>query len=316
MSNRKSKSYNKQKAVKGPRQKSRARRAPLDDAAASYARLLVDPCNAPLAQPVYPGGDSGFLFRAESFVTFGNGATDTSGVVHWTPGYVNSNATELISAGTTGGSVSGSLGNFTQSPGRSFLTANAKGVRCVAACMKVTYPGAENGRSGRVHFGLTQAGMLDTAVSVTPDNVAQTLQHYSRTPAETIEIIWKPNISDTEFNDPTEGASPAIRDRKAAITVAWAGLPASVGLTFHLTAVYEWTPAVGLGVGHNTLGKARSRNSLDDVLDFLVASGFGFVRNSAAAVGQGLAAGVLDTVSRAFGLMPAQSRSRSALTYH
>lgn len=313
--NNKAKASNKKKTGRTPRRRVKSS-PPLDDAAASYARLLADPCNATLVQPVYPGGDAGFLFRAESFITFGNNATDTSGVVHWTPGYVNSGSTELIFGASTGGGASTTLSTSVASPGRTFLTANAKGARCVAACMKVTYPGAENGRAGRVHFGLTQAGMLDTGVAVAPDSVAQTLQHYSRTPAETIEIIWKPNISDTEFNDPSEGASPVIRDRKASITVSWAGLPTAVGLTFHFTAVYEWTPAVGLGVGHNTLGKARSRNTLDDVLDFLVDSGFGFVRNSAAAVGQGLATGVLNSVSRAFGLMPAQARSRSALTYH
>lgn len=292
----------------------RPQRRALDSLGASYAKLLMDPCNGPLVHPVYPGGDAGFLFRAESFGTFGTSAGETAGCVHWVPGYPNLNGTDLIANGAAGGGVAANLGNFTNSPGRAFLQANAKGVRCVAACMKVTYPGAENGRSGRVHYGHTQASMLESGTSVTADNVAQALQHYSRTPAETIELIWKPNISDTEFVDPTEG-STTIRDRRSAMTVAWVGLPATVGLTFHFTAVYEWTPAIGLGVGYNTTGKNASANTLDDVLDVLIASGFGFVRNSAAAVGGGMAMGALNAISRAFGIMPATSRQRANLTY-
>lgn len=287
----------------------------LDAGGAAYARLLMDPCNAPLVHPVYPGGDAGFLFRAESFSNFGGGVGETAGTFHWTPGYVNASTSELIVNGSVAGGTTGSFVINSSSPGRGFLTSNSKGMRCVAACVKVTYPGAESTRAGRVHYGLTNAGMIDVGNSLTPDAVAQTLQHYSRTPAETFEIIWKPNVADTEFNDPTETSGALIRDRKSSVTVSWAGLPAAIGLTFHMTAIYEWTPATGLGVGHNALGKNQSRNTLDDVVDSVIKSGFGFVRNSAAAVGYGIGAGVTNTVARAFGSMPARPMSRNVLVY-
>lgn len=296
------------------RQSFKVRAAPntrtLDDRGLAFARLLVDPCNAPLVGPVYPGGDAGFLFRAESFFTLGTAALETSGIVHWTPGYVNSTNTELLSGTSAGGGATTTMTGRTDNPGKTFLATNARGVRCVAACMKVTYPGAESARAGRVHFGSTQASSVDSGNVITPDSVAQLLQNYSRTPADTIELVWKPNIADTEFNDPAESAGPVIRDRKSALTVAWAGLPASVGLTFHLTAVYEWTPALGLGVGHNTNGKVQSRNSLDDVLDYVIQRGFKWARSAAMEAGNHVIPALAATVSNTFGIMPANMRTR------
>lgn len=284
----------------------------LDSGAMDYARLLADPCNAPLVHPVYAGGDAGFLFRAESFVTFGTLAGETAGVVHWTPGYVNASGTQLLALGSAAGGTAGTAASFgSSSPGNAFLTSNARGVRCVAACLKVTFPGSESARAGRVHYGHTQAGLLDLSDSVTPDNIAQTLQHYSRTPTDTIELIWKPGAADTEFNDPGSSAHGQLRDRKGSITVAFAGLPAAVGLTFHLTAVYEWTPAPGLGVAHNALGKNRSRNTLDDVVDSLIAGGFTFARQAGGAMLNGAAAATVGLMQRTFGLMPAQGRVRA-----
>jgi hypothetical protein len=287
----------------------------LDEAAARYAQLMADPCNAPLVHPVYPGPDAGFLFRAESFATHGTVAGETAGFLHWTPGYVNFNGSELVGGGAATAATAVTVAGLAGQPGKSFLTANAKGLRCVAACLKVSFPGAETARAGRIHYGHTTAGMMDLGLSTAPDNVAQTLQHYGRTPTDIIEIVWRPNVADTEFNDPGEGASAVIRDRKSSITVAWAGLPAAVGLTFHFTAVYEWTPAVGLGIGHNSLGMARSSNSLDEVVTTLRDTGFRFVRNFGAGVAHvggnmgGVAA--MAAMQSAFGLMPAFGRSRT-----
>lgn len=313
----KSKSKRSRKVVRPKASRKRAprqRMLALDAQAAAYARLLADPCNAPIVHPIYPGGDAGYLFRAESFGTFGQGAGITSGVVHWTPGYVNASDTQLLTmaAATSGTGVTLAVAApNTLTPGKAFLTANARGCRCVAACLKVTYSGAESNRSGRVHYGLTTAGLADLGQGVTADEVAQTLQHFTRTPAESFEIIWKPSVGDTEFNDPSEAASAVIRDRKSAITVAFAGLPANVGLTFHFTAVYEWTPAAGQGIGHNALGKARSRNSLDDVIDVLVQGGFTFVRHAGGMAGAVLGNAITSGISRTFGIIPARQMTRS-----
>jgi len=282
-------------------------RTALDEKGSGYARLLMDPCNAPLVHPVYPGGEAGFLFRAESFITWGTSAGTTSGVVHWTPGYVNSSGTMMITCDSVNGTTSQTMtaaNPLTITPGQAFLASNARGARCVAACVKLIYPGSESTRAGRVHYGLTQGGMLDVGNTTTVDQVAQTLQHFSRTPTEPIEIVWKPNIADTEFNDPAEVSNQQIRDRKSAITFAFVGLPATVGMTAHFTAVYEWTPAVGQGVAHNALGKNTSRNTLDQVLDTLIQGGFQFVKHAGGAAGGMLGQALVSGVSQIFGQMP------------
>lgn len=308
--------------VKGAPQRQMRRRRPgkgrpripraLDAPAQQYAALLMDPCNSAIVPPIYPGSDSGFLFRAESFATFGASATSTAGIVHWVPGYVNSNNTQLIAgdsaAGTSGATMAAS--GAVISPGTVFLQANAKSCRCVAACVKVSYPGNEQGRSGRIHYGHTAAALLDGGVTVNPDNVSQTLQNYTRTPPEIIELTWKPAIADTEFNDPAEAASAALRDRKSAITVSWAGLPVNTGLTMHFTAVYEWTPTTGLGIGHNSSGKARSSNTLDDVVDAVLDTGYKFAGQVGTGMGVGATHAAATYIAQVFGRMPSVGAAR------
>jgi hypothetical protein len=285
--------------------RSRGGGAVLDGAATEYARLLMDPCGARIVHPIFPGGDAGYLFRADSFVTVGVGATDTCGIVHWCPGYLNASNSDLIggSAATATTSIT-TIAVSPSSPGKVFLQTQARGVRCVAACLKVTFPGNEAQRAGRIHYGQTTAGLFDVGEGVTTDNVAQALQHYTRTPADIIEMIWRPNIADTEFNDASATSSAQVRDRKSALTMAYAGLPAGVGLTLHFTAVYEWTPATGVGIGHNTMGKAVSRNTLDDVLDAIKSTGFQYIRQAAMTAGQSAMAGAMASVYGRMGAIP------------
>jgi hypothetical protein len=174
--------------------------------------------------------------------------------------------------------------------------------------MKLTYPGTESGRSGRVHYGHTAAGYLDDTqvVASGADGVANNLQHYTRTPPEVIEIVWKPSLSDATFCDPTAQSQAQLRDAKAAITVAFAGFPVGVALTVHMTAIYEWTPQVATGVSQNVNGKARSRNSMDDVLDSLISRGFTFVRDSMSH----MASSAASQIAAGFGLMPSRAYGR------
>lgn len=298
----------------------KTRRA-LDAKALEYARLLVDPCAAPLCHPVYPGGDSGFLFRVESVNTFANASGNNAGYVHWTPGYVNGSTTEMIAAGGAGSTTA--LINVTvpSNPGRQFLIDNASAVRCVAACMKITYPGSEQNRSGRIHYGHTQAGLIDFGDSITVDDLAPNLQHYGRTPPDTLELVWRPGIADVEFNDPSATASATIRDRKTSLTAAWAGLPNTIGMTVHFTAVYEWLPKTGKGLAANMAGKNTSTNTMDEVLDEINRY-FPWVRGAlhattaaAGAFGRGVGQGAINTLfgtmATAYGLMPARQGAAS-----
>lgn len=278
----------------------------LDSAAASYANLLVDPCNAALVPPIFPGGGSGFLFRGESFFTLGTNVGNKAGFLSWTPSYVNSTSSEVVVGISTDGNTAVTAGTNSGAPARTFLSNNARAARCIAACLKVTFPGAESVRSGRIHFGHVAGGNVDVGDTFSPDAVAQLLVNYSRTPTDTIELFWKPDIADVEFTDPGAASSAVIKDRKSALAVAWAGLPDAVGLTFHLTAVYEWMPSQALGVGNNTKGKAVSRNTLDEVIDF-VNSRFDWVKHNLG----GLDMRTVVTTAAAFGAMPTVQRARA-----
>jgi len=285
----------------------------LDKAGMDYLRLLTDPCGAPLTHPIYPGGDAGYLFRADTIATFGGGATETSGIVHWTPGYPNSSNTTLLVGASANDNTTVTLANNGNWPGQTFLNTNARGARCVAACVRVTYPGSESGRSGRIHFGQCPAGSYDDTATIKPKDAAVLLQHYSRTPTETVEVIWRPAVGDFDMVDPSEVASAQQRDRKSAVNVVWAGLPTTTGMVFHFIAVYEWVPVPGLGATTNVIGKARSKNSFDDVLDYAIERGEKFVRYAGMAGIDYLGNALANAVSRQFGTMPAALKSMSRL---
>lgn len=311
MAKAKVKSRSARKSAKRPRVP-RNLRGTLDKAALAHAMLLADPCSAPLAHPVYPGTDSGYLIRVESFATLGNGPTDTAHIVHWTPGYPNGSGTQLLSAGGASSGATGVVASFgSLSPGIQFLGGpSVVAARCVAACLQVSFPGTELNRSGRIHYGLTNGGTIDLTDSVTADGVAGTLAHFARTPADMVEIYWKPSVDDTNFCDPAALGSAVIKDKRTSITVAAAGLPAGSGLTYKFTAVYEWQPKVAQGIAANELDVPKSRNTLDEVVSHLVSKGFRFVKDASTAVGAGFASGVMGAM---YGRMNPSPRIRSSV---
>lgn len=257
----------------------------LDSAGIAYARLLSDPCHAPMAHPTYSGTEGGYLVRCDQFVTLNEGATDTAGYFHWTPSLIN-NASVLWKATTSGSAASTpSLGGSAINPGQTFLESTASVARCVAACLKVTYNGAENTRAGRVHYGQVSGGYVTSASSVSPNEFAMALPSFERTPAGVIELLWKPNDADQLFSKPgSANADDSAKNNKAAsLSFCWSGLPAATGLNFHLTAVWEWQPQFGDGIANPNLSKSPSQNTLDEVINYLIRSGERFVRSTAMA---------------------------------
>lgn len=292
----------------------------IDQAGLAYARLLADPCSAPLVHPTYSGTEAGYLVRAESFATFGTGGTETSGAIGWTPGSIGAEGNELVRIVAASASAATQVDQVTGVPGKAFLQANASQYRCVAACLKVSFPGAESARAGRIHFGHTSGGYFKyaAATTYTVDQLAAGVPHYMRTPAEEIEIVWKPNDADQLFRDPAGPTAAQDMERRAQILVAWAGLPAGVGITFRWTAVYEWQPKsanAGTGVGLSVpyLSKSPSGSSLDDVANYLIERGFKFVRYAGREVGASMASGAMRAISSTFGLIPAVPRTRTLL---
>lgn len=311
------KSKSKQTSAKGRKTKTvirQIRATGLDAGGAAYARLLADPCNAPLAHPTYSGSEGGYLLRADTFFTPGIAAGATSGIVMYTPGLLtDTNLGLLFADGPASGAFQTVVAGATSAiPGHVFLNANASAARCVAACMKVSFPGSESARSGRVHYGQVTSGIIALGGNYKPDDLAATVPHFQRTPADVIEIIWKPNDADQLFSRPnTPNANDSAKNNKAAsLLFCFAGLPATTGMVVHMTAVYEWQPAQALGLAVPNLSKSPSRNTLDEVVNYLISKGFGFIKSYAMAAGNNALQGLMGEV---YGIMGPNAHRRSLM---
>lgn len=265
----------------------------LDNAAKAYAALLVDPCNAPLAYPVYGGSDGSYLIRCESYYTPGAGGGETAFVVGWTPGAIGGDGVDpdrsmLYGAAANGSAAITLVADGVQSPGAAWLRANASSYRAVAACATVMYAGAELNRSGFVGYGCINGAVLgnkyfDTETT-TASEVVTTLPNGDKTPASHIEINWYPSDNDSLFHDPEEKASQEMLSRKNTIAISAQGLPAAVGMVIKFTAVYEYKPKLGTGIVQASRS-TRSSNTLNDVLQFLYSAYQNpFVRQGASAL--------------------------------
>lgn len=237
----------------------------LDAPAAAYARLLADPCGAPLTHPIYMGSEGGILVKAESVFNLIVG-TGAYALLHWTPGAVGSNNVDLIT-GESSTVTFGIPAVSNNGPGNQYLKDNATGARCVAGCMQVTYLGTELNRAGTVTLGRTQGSLIDVGTSVTTSQIEPALEHFSRTPDYTSELRWVPANMDQSFTDPNVVTAAQEKDRKSAITMVAGGLTVGSGIRVRLVAIYEYQPKVGLGITTPSSSRATSGFSLDDVLN-------------------------------------------------
>lgn len=280
----------------------------LDPPGLAYARLIADPCNAVMAHPTYSGSSGGYLIRADSLTLVGVGATETSGFINWTPAALTATTHGLVGAGSTGWGTNATAAYQAGNPGYTFLASNAGVARCVAACMRVFYPGAESTRAGYLAYGQLSGGAIVQGTLQTPQGVAQMLNTTQRMPANDVELFWRPNDSDQAFQNlqPT-GTYDDASYEKASLCVAWGGIPVSTGLGLHLTAVYEWQPGQGLGIASASSNYTASRNTLSEVVNALKEAGFEFVRSAGTAAANNLS--VLAAMG-SFGLMGSRAYSR------
>jgi hypothetical protein len=216
----------------------------LDTAAATYAKLLADPCNGPLVTGPFGDGGGGMVTRFESDFLYNVNATETASAFAFVPG---------LAIGYTGSVVLpfdntsfNFLANTGASPGYQWLNTNASQWRCLSACVQVYYPGTELNRSGLVSVGCLPAEFaLATGQQV---NQLRTLSQYvERTPDMMSEIIWRPNSYDLEFTTP-QGETPATASRRSALYATGSGLPLATGLRYRVVAVYEWYPVNNIGM--------------------------------------------------------------------
>lgn len=236
--------------------------ASLDAHAAAFARMLVNPCTAALAHPVYAGSDAGILVRTENSVSIYNGAGITGGALHWVPGAVSSNYGNML-AGTDGLT----FGAYNAVPGLTYLKAQASAVRCVAACIQVTFLGSELNRSGVVALGRSSGDQVTSGSTVDAAGLEASLEHYTRTPDKTIELTWVPSMDDQSFVDPNANFDASLAVGRSGLTITTYGLPAATGLRLRFVAIYEYKPKVSTGITYTSSARAKSVNSLDHVLN-------------------------------------------------
>lgn len=262
-----------QQATRRARQRVAQMKAGLDAAAAQWARLLSDPCNAPLVHPIYPGADGGALIRVEAEYTWFAGAGETSGCLFWLPGHPGTDSMRGFGA-VNSATATGAIDVSPQAPGYTWLRANSTNARCVAACMQVFWPGTELNRGGFVAGGNLAGGVFTdilggTAV-LSADMVRTMVPNRSRVPEGCFEVRWVPSAGDFQWVDPSESTTVGGNiNSKSALCLSASGLPAATGLRVRQVAVYEYTPKYNLGVVTPFNSRAKSRNSLDDVINYL-----------------------------------------------
>lgn len=265
----------------------------LDASAAAYAQLLADPCSAHLVNPVYAGGDAGYVTRYELDFTLDAVWTNAQsfGALLFTPGIIgasggdtatgagNNSLMALAPTGDPANSITDTniLGwrcrdPSTTQPGRTALAFLSSSVRTVAACMQVYYTGTELNRKGTMSMGKVNAGSILGQDSASVGGLRQVSQEVFRTPDTLVEFKWTPSDGDQLFTDPSLISLQRESERKSGILFTFAGVP-TADIRVRLIAVYEWQPAPGQGVVNPSMNRNRSVNTLDHVLNYLDRNG-------------------------------------------
>jgi len=263
---------------KAPRQ-SRALvpRTILDSGAKSYAALLLDPCGAPLARPLYNSTGSGYLIRLEASMTFATDATNDGFRYTLIPGAYDTQADGASCRKAAMWSLSPSTSanypytfNSAAVPGWNF-----QGImdswRAVAACVELTYIGKETDRAGMIGFRQTDYEALSNS-PLSPLQALGASQRTLRTPADTVTFRWSPTEGDSVWTNKQAAVdSDSERDKgKTGVEVSIVGIGS---FRVRSTVVYEWRPngAGDMSVGAQT--PVASSHTVRDVLQFLGSMG-------------------------------------------
>lgn len=254
-------------------------RAGLDRAAIDYARVLRDPCNAPLTRSLAGNSSGSLISRFEQDFIFKANANSTAAVLAFFPGL---NQTVSNSADWPTDLTFSILSFSGLGPGNTFLQQNAASVRCVAACLQVTFPGTELNRSGVIGLGVVEGGLIQQVTDAAQGGSGGTIcaayarqacQHTERMPQNMAEITWFPGSQDEIATYTSNATNVAISNvgpfqGRNALLMSASGFPVNVGVRVRMVAVYEWTPLSNKGM-INTLEPSTSRNNVQDVLSYL-----------------------------------------------
>lgn len=263
--------------------KIRARRLPpgakpcptkgLDAAALQYAELLVNPCDGPLVSGPFGDSQGGYLTRFEIDYVVANGINDTAGVIAFSPG--NSLVTAAYTPSDGAGGVLGLIG----APANTFLANNASQFRCVAACAQLYWPGTELNRGGIVGSGQMASASTLSGLTVSAGGMRTALQHVDRMPEDHIEIVWRPNDYDLNWNNVT---TLDATGKRTSLVFSFSGFPNLTGVRIRLVGVYEWLPQPADGMVTPLRDTNTSNNSFTDVLNYVDSTGSWMYRNATA----------------------------------
>jgi hypothetical protein len=240
----------------------------LDEQARCWARLLNDPCNAPLCHPVYSGSNGGILLRCCNYSSLTASSSQTALNFTWAPGL--GGAIAVFAATDVTAVALPSLGTGFI-PGTNYLVNNAGSFRAVAACLKVTWGGTELNRQGYLRFGnvnFSDVGIPGTTTT-TVANISTLLEASCRVPEDGLEVKWRPTDFDQQTCNPNNSDSSQDYGRRGSICLNASALPPSSTLILETTAVYEYQPVTSLGVTAATASTTRSHNTLDHVIEAL-----------------------------------------------
>lgn len=293
----------------------------LDKPAYDFARLLADPCGAPVVHGLSFGSGGSIVVRLESDSIFFSGATETAGIYYWIPGALRAfqNAAPNDTTGITLQQVA--------VPGAAFLN-NYSSARAVAACIQIMFPGTELQRSGVVGLGVvggTQltnmipAGFGGAAGTATVGQVRASCQIVERTPENVSEVRLRPGEVESKMCDlaalsADQTETPLMAQGKNALLVCVSGLPAGVGIRIRSVCVYELNPLSNQGIVASVETK-RSNFSEAQVVQALDEKKPNWWHTTAADIGYAaLAVGAVGAVSYYGGPEAGQKAASIALT--
>lgn len=231
----------------------------LDNGARAYARMLLDPCNAPLCPPVYTGMGTGQYRRFRK--VFSPSALAAEGCYIFTPGSNIQLAATHVAANVGNPYTFNKFTIFDAAViGISTLGAGVE-TRCLAACVKIRYIGPESARSGVVGTRTTPfAWAFDGTVS---NNVVQLgdCAVINRTGEVMHEVKFTPGVGDELFS-PADGSVAALTRQQGSMGFAWSGMTGG-DFQVEVTAILEVETTAGLVPAPVV---PTSKNSLNQVL--------------------------------------------------
>lgn len=241
----------------------------LTTAERNYARLLSDPCNGPLSAGIFGDGSGGIISRFETDGILGDVAGTAASALVFVP--------SAASAWTSGKPSDGDLPtwngvNSSLVPGKDFLSSNASQFRCLAACIRIYWPGTELNRQGIVSNLQTTADIVNNA-NATVGAIRATSTYVQRMPEDFTELKWMPSEFELELRAPFLTPSAQEFSRVSGLVTTISGVPAATPIRWRMVAVYEWVPKVQSGIASSNIAATVPAGSFERVAQALTSVG-------------------------------------------